>query len=93
MIRSLPSRIALLAFSVAVIAGLRAANSAATVLWRAMAAMFAAYVVGEMAMRAARLVTREHLGRRKWDADRRHVEALARAAADADASPDAPEVG
>ncbi len=93
MSRSLPSRIALLAFSVAVVAGLRAANSAATVLWRALAAMFVAYVVGELALWASRQVVREHVQRRKWETDKRHVEALTQAATRPAPSLDRAEVG
>lgn len=93
MSRSLPSRIALLAFSVAVIAGLRAANSAATVLWRALAAMFVAYAVGELALWASRQVVREHAQRRKWETDKRHVEALTQAAARPAPTLDRAEVG
>jgi len=76
MVGSLSAQIALLAFAAAIVAGLAAGNSAATVLTRALVAMVAALLVGKLAAGSIKLVLRDHLQRRKLAIDQAHVAAL-----------------
>lgn len=82
MIGNVSAQIALLSFSLAIVAGIYAGNSPTTVLLRACAALAIAFAVGQVVASAMRLALREHLQRRKVSLDRRHVEALS-AGADA----------
>lgn len=75
MISNLSAQIALLAFAGAILSGLYAGNSPTTVLGRALAAMLAALLVGQLAAWAAKLALRDHLQRRKMAIDREHTEA------------------
>jgi hypothetical protein len=83
MTRSIGAQIALLAFTLATLAGLLAGNSAATVLWRALLAMAAAYLVGQVVAAVGKAVLRDHLQRRKLAIDHQHLEASRTRATDA----------
>lgn len=70
MTSSLSAQIALLAFAAAIAAGLYAGNSTATVLIRALIAMFVGFGVGKLASWTGKLVLRDHLQRKKLAIDR-----------------------
>lgn len=74
MTRVIAAQLGLLAFGLAVCAGLLAGNAPATVLLRALAAMVAAAGSGLIAGGVIRLVLRDHVRSRKLKIDRRHVE-------------------
>ena len=76
MVRSIGVQIGLLAFAVAIAAGVYANNPATVVLLRAMAAMVLGLIVGQVAGWAAKLVLRDHLQRRKLSIDQQHFEAI-----------------
>jgi hypothetical protein len=59
MIRSIGAQCGLLMFGVAIVAGLVAGNSASTILWRAIAAMIVASMIGQSMDWAAHFVLRE----------------------------------
>ena len=73
MIGSLSAQIALLAFAAAIVAGLCAGNSPATVLTRALVAMVVALLVGKLAAWAAKAVLCDHLRHRKLAVDQAHL--------------------
>ncbi len=73
MIGSIGAQIALLAFAVAIVAGISAGNSPTTVLTRALIAMFVALVVGKLAAWTTKLVLRDHLQHKKLEIDRAHI--------------------
>lgn len=75
MYKSISAQVALLAFGVAILAGLSAGNSPQTILVRALLAMVAALVAGQLVSWAAGLVLRDHLQRKKLSIDREHLEA------------------
>ncbi len=89
MVRSTGVQIGLFAFTVALVTGLYVGNSATVVLTRALVAMVAAAVVGQLAAWATRLVLRDHLQRKKSQVDREHLAALD--ALSDDDPPDAPQ--
>jgi hypothetical protein len=74
MARILAAQLGLLAFSVAIIAGLLAGNSFNTIVTRAIVALFVAALAGQLAGWAGRLVLRDHLLQRKLKIDREHHE-------------------
>ncbi|MEW6252803.1 MAG: hypothetical protein AB1716_19375 [Planctomycetota bacterium] len=76
MIQHTGAQLGLLAFTVAILAGLYAGNSATVVLTRALLVMLAGAVVGQLAGWAAKTVLRDHLQRKKLEIDRRHFEAV-----------------
>ena len=76
MVRSIGAQLGLLAFGVALLAGLYAGNSATVVLMRALVAMVVGAVVGQAAGWAAKYVLREHLQRQKLLIDREHLAAV-----------------
>ncbi|MBP7744992.1 MAG: hypothetical protein KA383_02595 [Phycisphaerae bacterium] len=76
MIRHTGAQIGLLAFAVAVVAGLYAGNPATVILMRALLALLGGVVIGQLAGWAAKLVLRDHLQRRKLHIDREHLEAM-----------------
>lgn len=76
MVRSIGAQIGLLAFAVAVIAGLYAGNSATVILTRALTAMVLGALVGQMSAWAAKQVLRDYLQRKKLEMDREHVSAI-----------------
>ncbi len=76
MIHQIGAQIGLLAFTVAVAAGLYAGNSATVVLLRALLALAAGAVVGQLAGWATKAVLRDHLQNKKAEIDRRHIEAV-----------------
>lgn len=73
MIASVGTQLALLAFAAAIFAGMSAGNSASTVLLRALLAMAAGRVLGEVAAWVARAVVGEHVRRRKQQIDADHL--------------------
>lgn len=72
MVRSLGAQIGLLAFGVALVAGLLVGNPATVVLLRALFALLAGAALGQLGGWAARLVLRDYLQRRKLEIDQRH---------------------
>lgn len=76
MVRTTGAQIGLLAFAVAIVAGVYAGNPATVVMLRALAAMLVAALVGQVAGWTAKLVLRDHLQRRKLRIDREHFEAI-----------------
>ncbi len=70
------AQLGLLAFAVAIVAGLYAGNSTTVVLTRALLALLAGAVVGQFAGWAAKAVLRDHLQRKKLEIDRQHSEAV-----------------
>lgn len=93
MVRSIGAQIGLLAFAVALLAGLYAGNSAAVVLTRALIAMAVGAVVGQVAGWAARLVLRDHLQKKKLQIDQEHMAAVQMTDGEADDAPAPVEVG
>lgn len=77
MVGSLGAQVGLVAFAVAIVAGLSAGNSAITVLSRALLAMVGAILIAQLAGYCLKLVLRDHLQRRKSAIDQAHVAALA----------------
>jgi hypothetical protein len=86
MIGTFSAQLGLMAFAIAIGAGLWAGNAPATVLARALAAMLMAWLVGQAIATSARHVLREHLTRRKVELDRAHLEAIEALAQDRGAS-------
>lgn len=76
MVRSTGVQIGLLAFAVAVIAGVYAGNPATVVMLRALLAMLVGVLIGQAAGWMAKLVLRDHLQRRKLQIDQQHFEAI-----------------
>jgi hypothetical protein len=96
MVRNTGTQIGLLAFAVAIVAGIYAGNSATVVLTRALVALLLGAVVGQAAGWAAKLVLRDYLMRRKLLIDRKHLEAVRAIKAEyeaAAADPEPAEVG
>lgn len=73
MVGSVTAQIALLAFALAIVVGLYAGNSPATVLARALVAMVVALGVGTLAGWTIKLVLRDHLQCKKVAIDQAHV--------------------
>jgi hypothetical protein len=78
MINSIAAQIALLAFALAIVAGLAAGNSPATVLTRALIAMVAGMSIGKLVAWSSKLVLRDHLQRKKRAIDEAHDAAVKR---------------
>lgn len=76
MVRSIGAQIGLLAFGVAILAGLYAGNPATIVLTRALVVLVVGALVGQAAGWAAKQVLREHLQRKKLEIDKRHLAAV-----------------
>lgn len=76
MIRNTGAQIGLLAFAVAVVAGLHAGNPATVILVRALCALLGGVVVGQIAGWTAKLVLRDYLQKRKLRIDHEHLEAM-----------------
>jgi hypothetical protein len=76
MVGNVGAQVGLLAFAIAVIAGLSAGNAPVTILTRALVGMFAAALVAQVVAWAARSVLREHLQSRKVKIDHDHYQAL-----------------
>lgn len=72
MINSIAAQIALLAFALAIVAGLAAGNSPATVLTRALIAMFVGMSIGKLVAWTSKLVLRDHLQHKKRAIDEAH---------------------
>jgi hypothetical protein len=73
MIGSLSAQIALLAFAAAIVAGLCAGNTPATVLTRALVAMLVALLAGKLAAWTVKAVLRDHLRHKKLAIDEAHL--------------------
>lgn len=86
MIGTLSSQVGLLAFAMAIFAGIYAGNSPFTVLSRALLIMVGAGTIGRIAAVAARAVLREYLQSVKVNIDRAHLDAAKAHAAAASAS-------
>lgn len=96
MVHTTGAQLGLLAFAVAVIAGIAAGNSATVILTRAIISLMAGAVIGQFAGWGAKVVLREYLQRRKLKIDREHLDAVnamngAIEAATAEAEGDVPE--
>lgn len=76
MVGGLSAQIGLLAFAVAIIAGLSTGNSAVTILLRAIISMFAALLVAQLAAWCAKQILRDHLQKSKRSIDEAHIAAL-----------------
>lgn len=76
MVRSIGAQIGLLAFAVAVIAGLYAGNSVTLILTRALVAMVIGSIIGQIAGWGAKLVLRDYLQKKKTSIDREHIQAM-----------------
>ena len=76
MVGSVGAQLALLAFAVAILAGLQAGNGVVTILTRALICMFIASMVGQLVAWMAKLVLRDFLQARKVKLDQAHVHAL-----------------
>jgi uncharacterized membrane protein YczE len=76
MLRTIGAQIALLTFTLAVVAGVAVGNSPITVLTRGLISMVAALVVGQIAAVVCKVVLRDHLQKRKHGLDLAHVAAL-----------------
>ena len=66
----------MLAFLVAVVAGIEAGNAPSVILVRAMIALVLGITVGQAAGWAAKLVLRDYLQAKKLEIDRRHFDAV-----------------
>jgi len=75
MIGRFGSKLALLAFAGALLAGIAVGNAPATVLTRALTVMIVALFVGQLVGWTSRLVMRDHLQNRKAELERAHLEA------------------
>jgi NhaP-type Na+/H+ or K+/H+ antiporter len=76
MVRSTSAQLGLLAFAVAIVAGLNVGNSATLVLSRALLALVAGALLGQIAGWAARAVLRDFLQRKKLGIDQEHFAAV-----------------
>jgi len=76
MVRNTGAQLGLLAFTVAILAGLYAGNSVLLVLTRALFALLLGAVIGQLAGWAAKAVLRDHLQKKKLQIDRAHIEAV-----------------
>lgn len=76
MVQTLGAQIGLLAFAIAIIAGLQAGNTPTMILTRALLAMLVGAIVGQLVGWAAKGVLRDHLQRRKQAIDQEHIEAV-----------------
>lgn len=89
MVRSLGAQIALLAFTVAIVAGLYAGNSPVLTLTRALLALVVGAGLGQIGGWAAKAVLREHLQRKKLEIDRKHIAAVTALTAEPEAAVEA----
>ncbi|MGD8454338.1 MAG: hypothetical protein PVJ57_21200 [Phycisphaerae bacterium] len=85
MVRSIGAQLGLLAFGLAILAGLYAGNSPITILTRSLLIMVVACVLGQIVGWSGKLVLRDHLQRRKLALDREHCEAMLAMSEDAEA--------
>ncbi len=73
MVSSLGAQIGLLAFAVALLAGMLSGNAPTVVLLRALGALVMGAIVGQAAGWAAKQVLREYLQKRKTEIDQNHL--------------------
>lgn len=83
MVGRIGTQVALLAFAVAIIAGISAGNSTTTILVRALLALVVVLLVGQFVAWCVKLILRDHLQRRKVGIDKIHIESLDLGADDA----------
>jgi hypothetical protein len=76
MIGNLSAQIALLAFAAAIVAGLCAGNSPATVLSRALIAMLVTLPAGRLVAWTTKAVLRDHLRHKKLAIDKAHLDSV-----------------
>ena len=76
MVRSIGAQLGLLAFAIAILAGLCAGNTPTTILFRALLIMVAACLVGQAVGWIGKLVLRDHLQKKKLALDREHLESV-----------------
>jgi len=76
MVRSVGAQFGLLAFGLAILAGLYVGNPPATILLRAVVAATVACAVGQILAGVGKQVLRDHLQKRKLAIDQQHYEAL-----------------
>lgn len=76
MARTAGAQIGLLAFAVAIVAGLYAGNPPTVILARALWALLLGALIGHAAGWACKLVLRDYLQRRKLAVDREHMAAV-----------------
>ena len=76
MVRSVGAQLGLLAFGVAILAGLYAGNSPATILLRALVIMVAACATGQALAWAGKQVLRDHLQHQKLAIDQHHQQTV-----------------
>jgi hypothetical protein len=86
MVRKIAAQIGLLAFVLAIVAGLMAGNAPLTVLSRAVAALMGGAAVGQLGGWVARAIVRDHLVRRKVAIDTAHITEITRSQAAASAA-------
>jgi hypothetical protein len=93
MVRSIGAQVGLLAFGIAVLAGIWAGNSAFTILWRALLVMAGTFLLGQLAGWIGKLVLRDHLQQKKLAIEQEHLAALRGPEPPAAADPAAPAGG
>jgi hypothetical protein len=76
MVRSIGAQLGLLAFGLAIVAGLYVGNSPVTILVRALVVMVVACAIGQVLGWAGKQVLREHLQKKKLAIDRQHLETI-----------------
>jgi hypothetical protein len=84
VVRRIGAQIALLAFSLAILAGLYAGNQPGTILTRAWIALLLGLLLGQAAAWTGKAVLRDFLRQRKVELDRKHFDALRAANAQAE---------
>lgn len=87
MVRSLGAQLGLLAFAVAIAAGLYAGNSPTTILFRALLSLLLGCAVGQTVGWMGKLALREYFQRRKLNIDKAHQVAVTAAKSTAAAVP------
>lgn len=90
MVRSIGAQVGLLAFAVAILAGLTVGNSLTVILVRALVALVLGAMVGQVAGWGARSVLRDHLIRKKIVIDQEHLASLKAMQAASEGRPEGP---
>ncbi|MBI5863899.1 MAG: hypothetical protein HZB38_05225 [Planctomycetes bacterium] len=73
MVGMVSAKVGLLAFAIAIAAGLHAGNSVPTILTRAMLIMICAILIAQVAAYGAKLILRDHLQNAKSQIDAEHA--------------------
>ncbi len=90
MTRTIGAQLGLLAFGTALVAGLYAGNSVVVILTRALIALVAGALLGQIVGVMARALLRDHLQKRKADIDSEHVRQLQASQPSAQAATETP---